>query len=115
MVAVAAMLMVRGGSVTTKVEEAAKPAAEEVCVGRVAAVQCIGGEGGGGDSTGIDEVEGKGNGDGSDVCHCGDVDCDGISNSNIDSNGGNGGNGSNGNSDGSSGVNGDSDACFHHG
>jgi hypothetical protein len=47
MVAVATMLVVRGGgSPTAKVEEAVMAAAEEACVGRVTAVQCIGSGGG---------------------------------------------------------------------
>jgi hypothetical protein len=69
MVTVAMMLVVRGGSVTETVEEAATAAAEEAFVGQVAAVQCIGGGGVGGDSSGIGKGKGEGSGDGSDVGH----------------------------------------------
>jgi hypothetical protein len=71
-------------------------------------VQCIGCWGGGGDSSGIGEGEGESSGDGSHVCHCGDIDCGGSRDSKDDGKS----NGGDGNSDGGSGVDGNSDACF---
>ncbi len=63
----------------------AKGEAEEACVGLAVAVQCIGNEGGVGDSRSIGN--GMGSGDGSDVGRRGDVICGGGSDSNNGSNG----------------------------